>query len=470
MDKDKKIARLEQKLNKAQEEIKNLKSENRSLKSEKRKESKKKRRKEHNSDKRTTTITFEAIERYTYTEFMILTAILLCVYVGDSPRKAAKSIEVFNFMLHGLLGKKKPYHTTIRTWLEKLGLDTLEHKDISLDKAYAIIMDASISVNNQQMLLALKVPADHTGKTLTHGDEEVVGMAISDSWTSDEVKAFGKEIINEQKHNPEYFITDNGSNLKKAIELLGIAHHKDISHTFATFLKQVYDKDLEFIEFKRLVGKTKHLVLSGVAYLMPSKQRSIARFMNMFPTIDWAIKMLQNFSKLSPIEQFHFSFVPRNASLIEELNEVLSSYEDIMKICKQDGLSKDSAEKCKVILKQRLLTGNTRQRLICSKVMDYLDKECLLLTDEHPIHNITSDLIESEFGIFKAAMPSNKINGFTVSVLYIPIRAKLGTLANAHKINIGEIMKRQTVANVKLWKEKNLCENPMIKRRNILCA
>lgn len=42
MDKDKKIARLEQKLNKALEENKKIKLENRSLKSERRKESKKK--------------------------------------------------------------------------------------------------------------------------------------------------------------------------------------------------------------------------------------------------------------------------------------------------------------------------------------------------------------------------------------------------------------------------------------------
>ena len=38
------------------------------------------------------------------------------------------------------------------------------------------------------------------------------------------------------------------------------------------------------------------------------------------------------------------------------------------------------------------------------------------------------------------------------------------------KYNIGEIMKRQTVGNVKSWKEKNLRKNPMIKRRNILRA
>ncbi len=400
---------------------------------------------------------------------MILAAVLLCVYAGNSPRKAAKSIEVFNFMLHGLLGKK-PCQTTIRTWLEKLGLDTLEHKDISLDDAYAIIMDASISVNNQQMLLALKVPADHTGKPLTHNDEEVIGMAVSDSWTSDKVEEVAKEILKEQKRNPEYFITDNGGNLKKAIAQLGIPHHKDMSHTLAIFLRQTYEKDPEFIEFKRLVGKTKHLALSSVAYLMPARQRSIARFMNMFSTIDWARKMLQNYSRLTPLEKYHFSFVPRNASLIEELDEVLSSYEDIMQICKQNGLSKDNVAKCKDILEQRLLAGSERQRLVYSKVLKYLDEESKLLTNEHPIHNITSDLIESDFGIFKAAMPSNKINGFTISILYIPIRAKLGVLANASKIDIGEIMKRQTVNDVKLWKEKSLRRNPMTKRRAILVA
>lgn len=467
MNKDAKIASLERKLNKSQEENKKLKSEVRTLKSEKRKESKKKRRQERNSDKRTITVTFEPIERYTFPKPIILTAVLLCMYAGCSPREAVKCIEVFNFMFHGLLGRK-PCHTTIRTWLEKFGLDTLEHKQISLDEAYAIIMDASISVNKQQMLLALKVPADHTGKPLTHSDEEVVGMAVSDSWTSDEVAAFGQEIINEQKHAPEYFITDNGGNLKKAIEQLGIAHHKDISHTLAMFLKQVYDKDPEYVEFKRLVGQTKHLALSGVAYLMPSKQRSIARFMNMFPTIDWAVRMLQNFSKLNPVEQFHFSFIPRNANLVEELNEVLSSYEEIMRICKQDGLSKENVVKCRTILKQRLLAGSARERLVHAKVLDYLDRESLLLTDEHPVHNITSDLIESEFGLFKAAMPSNKICGFTASVLYIPIRAKLGTLSKTCGLNIGEVMKRQTVGRVKSWKDKNLRQNPMIKRRNIL--
>ena len=293
---------------------------------------------------------------------MMMTAFLLCIYVGSSPRKAAKSLEVFNFMFHGLLGES-PCHTTIRTWLAKMGLDAIKHKDRTLDEAYAIIMDASISVGDQQMLLALKVPADHTGKALTHADEEVVGMAVSENWPAAKVKEFCEEIAQEQGHKPEYYITDNGKNLSKAIGQLDLPHHRDISHTLAVFLKQVYEKDEEFVAFKNLVANTKHLALTKFAYLMPPKQRSMARFMNMYPIADWAKKVLQNYPRMTKDEKYYFSFVPRRASLVEELDEVMTTYTDIMKMCKQEGFSVETVAECKRVLNQRLLDGNERMRL-----------------------------------------------------------------------------------------------------------
>lgn len=398
-----------------------------------------------------------------------MASILLCVYAGLSPRKAVKSLAVINYMFHGLLGDV-PCHTTIRSWLKKMGLDIIKNKGKNIDEAYAIIMDASISVNDQQLLLALKVPADHTGKALTHNDEEVVGLAVSNSWTADKVKEFCDEVTTELSHAPEYYITDNGSNLKKAIEALGAPHHRDISHTLAMFLKHTYEKDAEFIEFKQLVGKTKHLASSSVAYLMPPKQRAIARFMNLYPIIDWAKKIQQNYHKFPEQERYHYSFIIRHSSLVDELDEVLTTYTDIMKICKQEGLSIDTSNRCKQLINQRFLMGSERQRMLKACVLEYLDKEAKLLSKEHPVHNITSDLIESEFGIFKESLPSNKINGFTISVLYIPIRAKLGTLANADNIDVKKIMERTTVNEVKLWKKENLRQNPMVKRRNLLVA
>lgn len=399
----------------------------------------------------------------------MMSAFLLCIYAGCSPRQAAKSIEVFNFLLHGLLGDS-PCHTTIRSWLAKMGLDAIRQRERTLEEAYAIIMDASISVGDQQMLLALKVPADHTGKALTHADEEVVGMAVSENWPAAKVKELCDEIVWEQGHKPEYYITDNGKNLSKAVEMLELPHHRDISHTLAVYLKQVYEKDEEFVNFKNLVANTKHLALTKFAYLMPPKQRSMARFMNMYPIADWAKKVLQNYPKMTKDEKYYFSFVPRNASLVEELDEVLTTYTDIMKTCKQQGFAVETVNRCKELLRQRLLQGNERMRNLCHLIVGYLDRESLLLTEEHPVHNISSDIIESDFGIFKDSMPSNKTNGFTESILYIPLRPKGQILEEAAKIDIKTIMERRTVSEVKQWKAENLKANPLTKRRNLLIA
>ena len=370
-------------------------------------------------------------------------------------------------MLHGLFGSI-PAHTTIRTWLAKLGLDAINHKSMSLDEAYAIIMDASISVNGQQMLLALKVPADHTGKALTHADEEVVGMAVASSWPSEKVKAFCAEIAEEQCSAPSYFLTDNGSNLSNAVSALGVPHHKDISHSFALFLKKIYENDGEFISFKKLIGNTKHLALSGSAYLMPPKQRSTARFMNMYPVIEWAKKMSDNFSSLTKIEKFHFSFVQRYAGFIEEMNDVLGTFKAIMEICKKDGFSVENIARCRNIMNKTMLLGSERERMIYQLVNDYLNRESALLSEEHGVHNISSDLIESDFGIFKESMPSNKTAGFTESILYIPLRPKLHSAECIDNLDISTIMKRTKIIDITRWKEANLKPNPLVKRMNIL--
>ncbi|MCF0168389.1 MAG: hypothetical protein HUJ93_07105, partial [Bacteroidales bacterium] len=346
---------------------------------------------------------------------MITTALLLCVYAGCSPRQAAKSIEVFNRMFRGMLGRN-PGQTTIRTWLAKAGLDALKCKSRNHDEAYCIIMDASISVNDQQMLLALKVPADHTGKALTHADEEVVGMAVSGNWPAAKVKEFCEEIAEEQGHSPEYYLTDNGKNLSRADELLELPHHRDISHTLAIYLKQVYEKDEEFVAFKNLVGNTKHLALTKFAYLMPAKQRSMVRFMNLYPIVDWAKKILDNYHRMTADERYFYSFVTRNASLVEELDEVMTTYADMMKICKKEGFSVANVARCKKLLAQRLPSGSERPRRLRDMIADYLDTKSKLLTSEHPSHNISSDIIKSDFGIFKDSMPANKTNGFTESI------------------------------------------------------
>ena len=48
--------------------------------------------------------------------------------------------------------------------------------------------------------------------------------------------------------------------------------------------------------------------MKDAAYLLPPKQRAIARFMNMSGTVSWAIKLLNAFNNLNPTEQQIFNW------------------------------------------------------------------------------------------------------------------------------------------------------------------
>lgn len=394
---------------------------------------------------------------------------MLVVYAGCSPYQTERVLKVLNRMFKGVF-KESPVHTTIRTWLAKAGLDKLNHPYNDMETAYAIIMDASISVGDQQLLVALKVPADHLGHAPTHSDTEVVGMKVSKSWSADKVMDFSNDVVSVQGYAPVYAITDNGLNLKKAMELLDLRHHRDIGHTFATFMRKVYEKDPEYVNFSSLIGKTKHLALSDMAYLMPCKQRSIARFMNLYPVIDWSKSVLDNYHRLSDKERYHFSFIPRNASLIEELDENLSCMESIMTVCKNGGLSVDTVNLSKDLIKRNIMPGSTRSRLLSQLLLQYLDKEAELLSDEHPTHNISSDIIESMFGSLKECMPTSQIAGFTESVLRIPLLSLFSDIeTETDYVPIVKcMMERSSIGNVNSWKKQNLLPNLLVERRKKL--
>lgn len=395
-------------------------------------------------------------------------AALLCgIYGGQSLRQTVRTLEIFNHLLNGQLGRI-PCYRTVETWLSKSGLAALKGKVKSINEAYSLIMDASISVGDQQLLLFLKAPAGHPGHALKHTDVEVADMKVATNWPAENVKDMAQDILDREGSKPDYLLSDNGQNLRKAAELTGLPHHRDVGHTFATYLKQVYEKDPEYMLFSEQAGKTKHLALTDVGYLMPCKQRRMARFMNLYPIIDWADSMLENFHLLGRKEKYHYSFIQRNASLIIELSEVLTLLEDIMVILKGEGLSQETATKCKAIVAKTLLPGSERTRKLRELICQYLDKECSLLKEGCDPHNISSDIEESTFGLLKDCMPTCKASGFTECVLRLPLYSKMRELGRIKVSHVARWMANTRMADVEHWKRRNLKPNPLIRRRRAL--
>jgi len=394
---------------------------------------------------------------------------LLYVYSGNSFRAVTRSMEVFNFVFP-FLGLEIPSYVTVRDWVLKAGLDTYVNrcKNLPVDEAYSIILDESITIAQHKILLGLKTSAQHPAKPLTHSDVEVALIHVASSHKSSDIEDAVERITERIGHAPEYAVTDNGTSLTKGLRDAGIDGHKDISHTFGTFLKAVYDRDEQYISLTKAIGNARHYALTDVDYLMPCNMRALARYMNVFGWIHWAKNLMEASDKLTQKERKMYAFVWEHGSLVEELEEVAKCYEEVLSICKSKGLSRKTAKKCTVVIKRHLMGRGVRASRLAEMMLGYFRKETSLLKTENDVHNVSSDIIESSFGYFKERKSDNRMYGVTGFVMILPLHTKLSTLESASNFDFKGCLERTHSEDIKVWSRKNLPENLAAKRVRIL--
>jgi len=201
--------------------------------------------------------------------------------------------------------------------------------------------------------------------------------------------------------------------------------------------------------------------LTKMAYLLPPKQRAIARFMNLFSLVEWAAGMLRVLPTLKNDEQEAFAFVNEYRQLISELETVMRYVKNIEQECKQNGLSKQTAKLCTSVA-CGLISGegtNSRTMAVGARIGIYLLEEAVKIEGKEEAHNISSDIIESTFGWYKARKPTNKLCGVTASVLSIPLVGKLAVKEGRDAYDFKGKMEAVRLKDVKEWKDLNLLDN-----------
>ena len=159
--------------------------------------------------------------------------------------------------------------------------------------------------------------------------------------------------------------------------------------------------------------------------------------------------------------------VKTHASLVEELDDVMTGYEYMERLCKDEGLSHKTARACRDYVARNFMTKGDRVRKLGEMITGYFNREEALLQDDGP-HNICSDIIESTFGYFKSRMSPNKNNGYTPLVLLIPLRLQLSTIEDCKNFNAKTVIGNTKMEDIKKWRADNLLPNPSIKRMNVL--
>ncbi|GAP71315.1 hypothetical protein SAMD00024442_10_50 [Candidatus Symbiothrix dinenymphae] len=414
----------------------------------------------------------ELIARHGYTDMLVSLCVEMYVHCHLGLRTTRKMLIYLNARFEWNL-PDIPSYTSIKNWVEKSGYSIYkESKSEEYEEGYAEILDESMMIASEKMLLTLSVPAGKIGeKALTFNDVDVLDISVGKSWNSASITKVLDKTEEKMKAPPVYLVSDNAGTIAKAVKDKGYTHLRDVGHTLALCVERVYKKVDAFQAFTKAIGKVKFReIMRPVGYLLPPKQRTIARFMNLSASTDWAKKMLSAFPRLTAGEKKTFKFLFKHVSIITELNILFEAINSISKTLKNKGLSHENIMLCLAKMEPLLLCPCQRVAAVAQACMDYLNEEKGKLTDEKTVWSVSSDIIESLFGDFKARKSPNSLNGITKLVFIVPLRTKIDAKTGMSSINFKSTLENVLLKDVDTWQEENLTENQTVKRRKTLLA
>lgn len=336
-----------------------------------------------------------------------------------------------------------------------------------------MIIDESIMLGSERMILNLGIEANKTtSESLNYSDIEVLGIHVDCQWDSTKIV---KTLASDQKKmgkKPDYIISDNDTKLRKAISDYGCIQIRDIGHSIAMFLKRIYGKDTDFDKFIRQIGRLKtEKALGQCSYLLPPRQRKIARFMNLGSTVCWARKIINSFSSFNEKEKQAYRFVIQNKKLILELELVFECVNRLLSIIKTAGFSYDSIGKSLAIIAGSLKRSkNKRVKKLLALLTGYLLEEADKLKSSTTIWNASSDMIESVFGCYKFRKSTNLLHGVTSYALILPLITKIKEPEKGLDTNFKANLENVYIRDLYQWERTHLTENQAVKRRKKLAA
>jgi lambda repressor-like predicted transcriptional regulator len=391
---------------------------------------------------------------------------------GLGLRSAVKVVKLLNDLFH--LGLQEiPSYTGIKGWVEKSGYFAYKHSDLkSSGHPYGLIIDESMQIGNEKLLLSLGVKADKTDESaLTVNDVEVLDISVEKNWNGALICDNLKKVGSTMGNAPSYVVSDNASIMNKGIRDSSLIHLRDVGHTLAMFLERQYKNASDFLSFTKALAKVKNReILRPVSYLLPPKQRVIARFMNLTPCLRWADKMLHHFDRLSKEEQSVFRFLKNHAPLVQELSGIVNVFNHISKTLKEKGLSRNTA--CMAIWELRPLSRSSLPRVsqAAKECIDYLLEEAKKLRTKESKWHISSDILESVFGVYKARKSPNALHGVTSYVFMLPLLTKSDPESGCLRVDCKKALESVFLRDIDKWAKDNLSENLAIKRRCKLMA
>lgn len=320
------------------------------------------------------------------------------------------------------------HHSTLVTWIKKIGYYELT-KPLDKSKDWVIILDESVQIGQVKLFViqGIRVCDLPTNRALQLTDLQTLFVSSASSWSGDKI-AESVALVKERIGNIAYAVSDNGNNIKKALQQQNITQVHDITHHIALIIKYLYQNDAQFLAFSSEMGRIKKKgILSKAAAVLPPNQRIKSRFLNINLVADWGQTALENLLQNASLSLEHHAvldWVAPYEAFITELHYICEDINFVSTTLKNKGLNTQTAALITTTFDHNPVIG---KRLgFHNQVKKYLETTLALgltLAPANVGHDsllCCSDCIESTFGKFKQWTDINTNTGITDLALVIP--------------------------------------------------
>jgi hypothetical protein len=192
------------------------------------------------------------------------------------------------------VSRKLPTRTTIRSWLQRLGVAELK-QPLAPSEDLVMMADHSVQIGTEKVLVTLGVKASElpeSGTALQHHHVRVLHIALSSDWKTEDMEREYRAMA-ERYGDPRAVLTDGAPELRKGAKCLQKRRPDmfvlgDLKHYAAIVLKSQIGNDERFQEVSAKLGSTRAAIQqTELAHLTPPSARPKARFMNLAATIRW---------------------------------------------------------------------------------------------------------------------------------------------------------------------------------------
>jgi hypothetical protein len=348
----------------------------------------------------------EKVFNHSYPAQMMVLAVFIVVHGGGSLRCAASTVAFFARMM-GWPSYGKPSPTTIRNWVIRCGYHALKYtRDLKGD--YVIIIDESIQIGKEKLLLMLGVkidPGQCYCAPLSGADVEVLGMEVQNSWTSPFIASFIQRNLSRYPSlRLLHVVSDQGTSLLAAMRSLSLPWASDCTHVMMNAVKDIFGQDEALSKLSASIGQLRRrLMLTDWGCLLPPTLRDKDRFLRIFTIVQWAERMDTYWNKLPGAARQHIAFYRKAWPLIRRLRQVRELIVIASAILKTTGLSEHSL--------QRWQEGATRylgtQKVVTKQARAFIAIMESYFASHAELYNgrsqvlCCSDIIESTFSRYK---------------------------------------------------------------------